>query len=254
MADVELLYETPDTGRLAIGEDGRAQRIQSSETNQGPSLSGPVPRYGIGGSVPASTPPVPARPYPVSAPELSPEHLLKLADQLEQDFTRRIQSDEGPSARRLGYGDETNGFNTELTQGAERAYQRWPGQSGDSGQDYDLRGAFSEGADRDANGHLPDTYKKPNHPTFSNESIYAKYGNPGHWVGGKFFQPGGQEGPFQEQPGIPSGVPQWLTKYMSEQPPTDPYHVPDQRHLDIVNSNKYLTERERLRILKSLKQ
>lgn len=253
MADVELLYETPDTGRLAIGEDGRAQRIQSSETSQGPSLSGPVPRYGIGGSVPTATQPV-QRPNTVSAPELSPEHLLKLANQMEDEFSRRIQEDDGPAARRLGYGDETNGFNAELTQGAERAYQRWPGQSGDSGQDYDLRGAFSEGTDRDPSGHLPDTWKKPNHPTFSNESIYAKYGNPGHWNGDQFVQPDGTRGPFPEQSGLPSGVPQWLTKYMSEQPPTDPYHVPDQRHLDIVNSNKYLTERERLKILKSLKK
>lgn len=50
--------------------------------------------------------------------------------------------------------------------------------------------------------HFPDTYKKPNHPTFSNESIYSTPENPGgFWVGenynpkGKFiYKSGGQHG------------------------------------------------------------
>jgi hypothetical protein len=45
----------------------------------------------------------------------------------------------------------------------------------DSGEDYDLRGAFKAGFQPDPEtGHWPDVYKKPNHPTFSNQSIYAK--------------------------------------------------------------------------------
>lgn len=45
----------------------------------------------------------------------------------------------------------------------------------DSGMDYDLRGAFKAGLQPSPeNGHWPDTYKKPNHPTFSDQSIYAK--------------------------------------------------------------------------------
>lgn len=58
----------------------------------------------------------------------------------------------------------------------ERAFQEWKRRyaPNDSGQDYDLRGAFKAGLAPDAaTGHWPDTFKKPNHPTFSNESMYA---------------------------------------------------------------------------------
>lgn len=49
-------------------------------------------------------------------------------------------------------------------------------------KDYDLESYFkslkstmgeSGKFNPEANTHLPDTYKKPNHPTFSNESIYS---------------------------------------------------------------------------------
>jgi hypothetical protein len=45
--DVELLYETPETGTLGVGDDGRAFRNVMDQYS-GPSLSGPVPRYGSG--------------------------------------------------------------------------------------------------------------------------------------------------------------------------------------------------------------
>lgn len=45
--------------------------------------------------------------------------------------------------------------------------------------DYDMRGAFSKDAKLTANGHLPDTFKKPNHPTFSSESTYSNDQMPG---------------------------------------------------------------------------
>src|SRR5436190_112833 len=45
----------------------------------------------------------------------------------------------------------------------------------DSGYDYDLKGAFLAGESRDPNnGHFDDKFKKPNHPTFSEFSNYAK--------------------------------------------------------------------------------
>lgn len=55
-------------------------------------------------------------------------------------------------------------------------------------QDYDLRGAFRETSGSDARGHGTDRFKKPNHPTFSTESIYhesPKAGG-GQWVGGRW--------------------------------------------------------------------
>ena len=62
----------------------------------------------------------------------------------------------------------------------------------DSGEDYDLRGAFKSGLTKDIqSGHWPDTYKKPNHPTFSNQSIYAKYApeKAGSWKGEQYIPP-----------------------------------------------------------------
>lgn len=68
-------------------------------------------------------------------------------------------------------------FDTMLSPMQERQYQEWKKQyaPNDSGYDYDLRGAFLKGYFPSAdNGHFPDEFKKPNHPTFSNQSKFAK--------------------------------------------------------------------------------
>lgn len=82
-------------------------------------------------------------------------------------------------------------------------FLRWKQQHApnDSGQDYDLRGAYqAEQAgdlpERDARGHGPDTFKKPNHPTFSDQSKYNGVNGQqgGHWAtddqGNTTFTPG----------------------------------------------------------------
>jgi hypothetical protein len=88
-------------------------------------------------------------------------------------------------------------FDTTLTPGEETQFKTWKSRyaPNDSGMDYDLRGAFKAGivpagpeAGKDA-GHFPDTFKKPSHPTFSDQSQYAKYGNPGRWDGDTFIPP-----------------------------------------------------------------
>ena len=57
----------------------------------------------------------------------------------------------------------------------------------DSGKDYDLYGAFRAGV-VPTNQHFPDTFKLPNHPTFSIESVYWRPGMPaGRWEGEKFI-------------------------------------------------------------------
>lgn len=45
--------------------------------------------------------------------------------------------------------------------------------------DYDYAAAKKAGVKPDANGHWPDTYKKPNHITFSDESVYHSPQTPG---------------------------------------------------------------------------
>ncbi len=65
-------------------------------------------------------------------------------------------------------------YNTALTKEQEAAAQAWLAQQQRTADlaDYDMRGAFRAGQTAGANGHFTDAYKKPNHPTFSDESIY----------------------------------------------------------------------------------
>jgi len=94
-----------------------------------------------------------------------------------------------------GSGTPGNDYNTKLSSEEEAAFPAWKAKNApnDSGADYDLRGAFREGLSRDnaAGEHFPDTYKKPNHPTFSDQSIYAQYApdKAGTWDGDQYIQP-----------------------------------------------------------------
>lgn len=82
--------------------------------------------------------------------------------------------------------DQTNSYNTPLSRDEEAAFQVWRSQLPANLQnmrDYDLRGAWKAGAVRSENDHLPDTWKKPAHITFSDGSIYANAKNPpGQWA------------------------------------------------------------------------
>lgn len=86
-------------------------------------------------------------------------------------------------------------YDTKLTQEEEVSFKNWKATYApkDSGADYDLRGAFKAGVTPDPEtGHWPDTFKKPNHPTFSDQSKYATGANAakaGTWRGEKFVPP-----------------------------------------------------------------
>jgi len=49
-------------------------------------------------------------------------------------------------------------------------------------------------------------------------------------------------------------LPGWLTKYMDEQEPSDPFQMKPPSKVDIVASNQYLSEREKLKLLKQMEQ
>jgi len=79
----------------------------------------------------------------------------------------------------LGVGqlDYSGQYNTPLTPIGEKLFQQQTGGNEDT-RDYDLRGAWAQmGGGEFPEGHLRDTFKKPNHPTFSTGSIYAGDGN-----------------------------------------------------------------------------
>lgn len=94
--------------------------------------------------------------------------------------------------------DVEKSFDTKLTPDEEVSFQAWKRKyaPNDSGEDYDLRGAYKAGLTPDAQtGHWPDTFKKPNHPTFSDQSQYAKDApdKAGHWDGDTYVPPKGHE-------------------------------------------------------------
>lgn len=79
-------------------------------------------------------------------------------------------------------------FDTKLDPEKEKEFRAWAVKRGIDRdlEDYDLRGAWAANAVPDE-GHGTDLYKKPNHPTFSNESVYAaKVPGAGRWEQGRF--------------------------------------------------------------------
>lgn len=80
--------------------------------------------------------------------------------------------------------EDKNLYTTKLTKAEEEDYQDWKEKyaASQSDVDYDYRGAFKAGLKPNSRGHLSDKFKKPNHPTFSDESIYSTKETPGgHW-------------------------------------------------------------------------
>src|SRR5260221_9227557 len=86
---VELLYETPETGKLQVDPDtGKASRLREDAPGKAfePSLVGPLPRYGyggqrgLGGSVVAETHP--------ATHQMTPEQLMQWANKTQADLAR----------------------------------------------------------------------------------------------------------------------------------------------------------------------
>lgn len=114
-------------------------------------------------------------------------------------------------ARAEGYTDtaivkyilpKANNYETYLPPDQEPAFQTWKAVNAkdNSGADYDLRGAFEAGVKPDPKtGQLPDTFKKPNHPTFTDQSKYAEYGKPGRLDGDTYVPAGGAKPPAESE-------------------------------------------------------
>lgn len=91
-------------------------------------------------------------------------------------------------------------YNTSLTKEEEEEFNNWiKTESKQQGRDimmdkgaYDIQGFWKSGdwKKRDADNHGTDTWKKPNHPTFSNQS---KYHGAGGWYGGNWTEQAGYQ-------------------------------------------------------------
>lgn len=87
-------------------------------------------------------------------------------------------------------GDYTDLYNTPIPPEKQAAFGQWVDAQTQAGKnplrdryDYDVQGDWLAGAARDDRGHGSDQFKKPNHPTFSDQSQYqGKDGYlGGHW-------------------------------------------------------------------------
>ena len=88
------------------------------------------------------------------------------------------------------YGDGGKIRGTKLTEPEQMKYDVWRSMLPKNLQyegDYDLKGFYKENPNwtpNDPNSHMTDKYKLPNHPTFSNESMYFNLSNKdsaGYW-------------------------------------------------------------------------
>ena len=119
---------------------------------------------------------------------MDPNVALKIEDQLfKQCYGLLAQSlaSQAKSGINFEQRDFSSKYNTNLTAEEEKQFQVWAKENGREKDviDYDLRGAWKEmqsgQMSEDSRGHLGDKYKKPNHPTFSNQSIYSVGDNAG---------------------------------------------------------------------------
>lgn len=88
--------------------------------------------------------------------------------------------------------DFTDRYNTALPTDDENRFRDWATRAKRSGdlRDYDMRGWWAENKPTGTvAGHMTDKWKKPNHPTFSNESVYSGRDGErgGVWMGDAFY-------------------------------------------------------------------
>ena len=138
-------------------------------------------------------------------PEEPPPGDGSMSETADVDEGRRIVQQAAGGGNTIG--EET--YDTSLTREQEAKYQAWRSMLPKPLQyegDYDLRGYWLDPntvKDDIKNGqHFTDTYKKPNHPTFSVESKYAVGDNiwkAGSWDGDKFTPPNPEVKSFMDR-------------------------------------------------------
>jgi hypothetical protein len=124
--------------------------------------------------------------------------------------------------------DFTEQYNTALPPYEEAKFHAWAHEHDKllDLEDYDLRGLWKQtgGLMPAGEQHGPDTYKKPNHPTFSDESVY--HGVDGH-LGGHWTQSGAQSWQFDAGPSnLKHHTPAELEDYFAKYEPGVPLVLP----------------------------
>ena len=124
------------------------------------------------------------------------------------------------------------GFDTPLSPDEQQGYQDWAKAGGknpaDEEQDSDLRGLYKSGFQWDPSNpclHGPDTFKKPNHPTFSTESQY--HGVNGEQGGSWSTNPDGSYNFTAGPSNLGYWGPQGLQKYFDKYEPGNKLIIPE---------------------------
>lgn len=119
--------------------------------------------------------------------------------------------------------DWSDYYNTPLSPAEKPKFDAWKEKyaPNDKGYDYDYQGAFKAGITPDTNrGHWSDQFKKPNHPTFSDESQYN--GHEGY-VGGHW----GTDGTYTPSvTNLKLRTPEELQKYFHDNEPDTKLNLP----------------------------
>lgn len=127
---------------------------------------------------------------PVPTPGMAPTPTPRRGSLLE--FVRDSGDPEAMELFRGYIPAPTEQFNTTLQPTEEMQFQgllRERPSLGYDLEDYDVRGAYRTGEIAREGAHGTDRYKKPNHPTFSGESIYANEETPGGVWGEGYYMP-----------------------------------------------------------------
>jgi hypothetical protein len=115
-------------------------------------------------------------------------------------------------------------YNTQLQPADEAKFQAWA-SSNDKLRDlydYDIRGFWQSGGGAlDPRGHATDQFKKPNHPTFSDQSQYHGPDTPGGVWGQGTFTPSAHNLSMMSAPA--------LQRYFSEREPDYRLVLPTQQ-------------------------
>ena len=119
--------------------------------------------------------------------------------------------------------DWSDKYNTAIPPDRQEEYRKWRSSlpaNLNNQQDYDIQGAFLSGTGADPRSHMTDQFKKPNHPTFSNESQYDGLSG---YVGGKWtdagYKPSRTNLEFRPQ--------EKLQQYFNQAEPTTPLLAAD---------------------------
>lgn len=158
---------------------------------------------------------------------------------ISPDTNPRLDENEEPDFHQVRRFFREN-FNTQLSPDEEFRFHEWADDLGkkqgrnalDDLDDYDMRGAFKAGAAESENGHFPDTFKKPNHPTFSTQSQYHDTPDPQHggtYQGGEWGRTADERDTFKpSQKMLDTTHPaEWLKGYMKSREPDAELILPD---------------------------